>query len=215
MTDVRGDTSLDQDYEKAGFGGTLGFGKKPALLIIDMCMAYLNPDAPLYAGIEHETNNVAKLLAAFRAAKRPIVHTRVEYVPGGADGGLFYRKISALSCFDRGNPLADPPAELAPKEGEIIVTKQYASAFFGTSLASTLCAMGCDCVVVAGVSTSGCVRASTLDALQNGFIPLVVEDACGDRDAAVHASNIFDLKAKYADITDTATIIDRLSRGWP
>jgi nicotinamidase-related amidase len=143
-----------------------------------------------------------------------VVHTRVEYSAGGADGGLFYKKVAALSCFDRGNPLAEPPQALRPNADEVVVTKQYASAFFGTSLASTLRAIGCDSVVVTGVSTSGCVRASALDTLQSGFIPLVVEDACGDRNKAVHDANIFDLGAKYADIVKTATVLNLVRSGW-
>ncbi len=208
------DLSLEEDYAQAGFGGSLGFGKIPALLVIDMCMAYLDPAAPLYAGIEAEAKQIESLLAAFRQADRPIIHTRVEYVPGGADGGLFYKKVSALQCFDKGNPFAEPPAELCPLEGEVVVTKQYASAYFGTSLASTLSALGCDSVVITGVSTSGCVRASALDTIQNGFIPLVVEDACGDRDAAVHKANMFDLQAKYADLVTTDQIVEKLKAGW-
>ena len=208
------DWTLEEDYAKAGFGGELGFGRKPALLVIDMCMAYLDPEAPLYAGVEAEAKQIERLLAAFREAKLPVIHTRVEYAPGGADGGLFYKKIAALKCFDKGNPLADPPGELVPVEGEIVVTKQYASAYFGTSLASTLSALGCDSVVITGVSTSGCVRASALDTIQNGFIPLVVQDACGDRDAAIHNANMFDLQAKYADLVSTNQVIDKVRSGW-
>ncbi len=214
MIDTGAKPTLEEDYEAAGFGGQLGFGKTPALLIIDMCMAYLDPSAPLYAGIEAEHRNIKILLDAFRSADRPIIHTRVEYGAGGADGGLFYKKVAALKCFDKGNPFAEPPADLAPIGGEIVVTKQYASAYFGTSLASTLRAFGCDSVVITGVSTSGCVRASALDTLQNGFIPLVVEDACGDRDAGVHKANIFDLGAKYADIVTSDDIVSRARSGW-
>lgn len=214
MIDMDAKPTLEEDYEAAGFGGQLGFGTSPALLIIDMCMAYLDPAAPLYAGIEAEHGQVKRLLDAFRVVKRPVVHTRVEYGAGGADGGLFYKKVSALKCFDKGNPFAQPPEDLAPGDDEIVVTKQYASAYFGTSLASTLRALGCDSVVITGVSTSGCVRASALDTLQSGFIPLVVEDACGDRDHGVHKANIFDLRAKYADIVSTDQIVDRVQAGW-
>lgn len=206
--------TIEEDYASAGFGGELGFGKNPALLVVDMCMAYLDPKAPLYAGVEAEAGQIERLLTAFRAAGRPVFHTRVEYVPGGADGGLFYKKVAALRCFDRGNPLADPPPALRPAEGEVVITKQYASAFFGTSLASTLSAQGCDAVVITGVSTSGCVRATALDTIQNGFIPLVVEDACGDRDEAVHAANLFDLQAKYADLVSTDKVIEKIQSGW-
>lgn len=205
---------LSEDYTVAGFGLSLGKGTQPALLVIDMCMAYLDAASPLYAGIEDEAKKIEHLLEAFRKAGRPVIHTRVEYTPGGADGGIFYKKISALKCFDRGNPYAKPPEKLAPTADEVVVTKQYASAYFGTTLASTLSALGCDSVVISGVSTSGCVRASALDTIQHGFIPLVVEDACGDRDQRVHDANIFDLGAKYADIVSTHQILKWIDGGW-
>lgn len=214
MTNAGAKPTREEDYAAAGFGGRLGFGKAPALLIIDMCMAYLDTAAPLYASIEAEHRNIKVILDAFRSTGRPIIHTRVEYGVGGIDGGLFYKKVAALKCFDKGNPFSEPPADLAPIGDEVVVTKQYASAYFGTSLASTLKALGCDSVVITGVSTSGCVRASALDTLQHGFIPLVVEDACGDRDAEVHKANIFDLGAKYADIVSTDEIISRAQSGW-
>ena len=106
----------------------------------------------------------------------------------------------ALAAFDTGNPLGDFTPELTPQHGDIVVTKHYPSAFFGTDLATQLQVLGVDTVLVTGLSTSGCVRASTLDALCHGFVPLVVEDACGDRDRRVHDANIFDLKSKYAEI---------------
>lgn len=205
------DKRLEDDYATAGFGGSLGLGERPALLIVDMCMAYLDPSSPLYAGVEEECERIAELLAAFREKDLPVAHTRVEYAPGGVDGGLFYKKVSALKCFDRGNPLGAPPTALAYKEGEIVVTKQYASAYFGTSLASSLRSLGCDSVFVTGVSTSGCVRASALDTLQHGLIPLVVKDACGDRDQSVHDANLFDLEAKYADLITTDEVIEWLA----
>ena len=129
-----------------------------------------------------------------------MVFTRVEYEPGGADGGMFFRKVPALRCFERGNPLADWVEDPRPRPGEVVVTKQYASAFFGTNLASTLHAAGVDTVVLCGLSTSGCVRASGVDAVQHGFRPVVVADACGDRAEEPHRANLFDLDAKYADV---------------
>jgi nicotinamidase-related amidase len=138
------------------------------------------------------------------------MHTRVEYEPGGTDGGVFYRKVRARACFDRGNPLAEFGEGLAPVPGEVVVTKQYASAFFGTSLASTLTARGVDTLIVTGVSTSGCMRATALDACQHGFIPIVVRDAVGDRDPEVHNSNLFDLDAKYADVVSEVDVMEYL-----
>jgi nicotinamidase-related amidase len=95
---------------------------------------------------------------------------------------------------------------LEPLPDEPVITKQYASAFFGTSLASTLTAMGIDTVLIAGLSTSGCVRASTVDAVQHGFIPVVVRDAVGDRDPGPHEANLFDLQAKYAEVKSLAEV---------
>jgi len=133
-----------------------------------------------------------------------VVHTQVVYTVGMADAGVFGRKVPALGVFaadaEGGMGLVAP--ELTPRAGEVVVTKQYASAFFGTSLAATLTAAGVDTVVVGGFSTSGCVRASATDAVQHGFTPIVVGDACGDRTAAVHEANLFDLDAKYADVVD-------------
>ena len=206
MADRQAD-DLDQDYAAAGFGNRLGFGEKPALIIVDFVMAYLEPDAPLYAGVEAELAVNETLLTAARKAGIPVIFTNVEYTANGADGGLFYKKVAALKCFDKGNPLGAFPPRLQPRDGELVVTKQYASAFFGTSLASTLRAMGCDTALITGLSTSGCVRATALDALQNGFIPVVIEDACGDRDARVHKANLFDLAAKYADVVPSGEVI--------
>lgn len=197
----------DQDYAGAGFGGNLGFGKRPALVIIDFVMAYLEPSSPLYAGVEAELKVNEILLAAARKAGIPVIFTNVVYTPGGADGGHFYRKVTSLKVYDRGSPLGEFPPSLMPAPHEVVVTKQYASAFFGTSLASTLVSQGVDTVIVTGLSTSGCVRASSLDALQHGFIPIVVRDACGDRQASVHEANLFDLQAKYADVVTSADVL--------
>ncbi|MEX1147476.1 MAG: isochorismatase family protein, partial [Sphingomonadales bacterium] len=146
------------------------------------------------------------LLAAARDAHIPVIFTNVRFTPGGADGGHFYRKVSALRVFDGNGPLGAFPPSLRPRGDEVVVTKQYASAFFGTSLASTLTAQGCDTVIITGYTTSGCVRATALDALQHGFIPVVVPEACGDRDLRVQNANLFDLGAKYADVVSEADV---------
>ncbi|WP_106403587.1 isochorismatase family protein [Actinocorallia populi] len=192
--------NLEQDYEKAGFGGRLPFGRRPAVLVVDMVRAYLEKDSPLYAGVEDAVAAGAALVAAGRAAGAPVVFTRVEYLPGGADGGLFYRKVPALAAFQRGNPHGGFVPELTPREGDVVVVKQYASAFFGTSLAATLTAMSVDTLLICGLSTSGCVRATGVDALQHGFVPYVVADACGDRDPRPHEAALFDLRHKYAEV---------------
>jgi maleamate amidohydrolase len=205
------DDALDGDYAKAGFGGRLTMGKRPALLIVDVCMAYLDAFSPLYAGVESALASNIRLAAAARAASVPVIFTRVAYSPGGADGGLFYRKVPALKAFLPGSPLGEFHPDLVPADGDIVVTKQYASAFFGSSLASTLNTMRVDTVFVTGFSTSGCVRATALDALQSGFAPFVVADACGDRDPRPHGANLFDLQAKYAEVVSESVAISMLA----
>ncbi|MDE0605018.1 MAG: N-carbamoylsarcosine amidohydrolase [bacterium] len=205
------DDGLAEDYRQAGFSNRLGFGEHPALVVVDFCQAYLDPDSPLYAGVEDARESCIRLLAAARSAQIPVVHTRVEFQPGGADGGIFFRKVAALACFVRGNPLGEYGKGLEPADGEVVVVKQYASGFFGTSLASTLTSLGVDTLIITGVSTSGCVRATALDACQHGFVPIVVRDACGDRDQRVHEANLFDLDAKYADVVSEQEVLDELS----
>lgn len=200
--------SLEQNYARGGFGKSLEFGRRPALLIIDFVRAYLVKDSPLYAGVESAHEGARSLLAAARRARIPVLHTNVVYQPGGRDGGVFFRKVPALGCFEAGaHPELAAFAEgLEPVAGETVISKQYASAFFGTSLASTLVSLGVDTVLISGLSTSGCVRASTVDAVQHGFIPVVVRDAVGDRAAGPHEANLFDLQAKYAEVADLETV---------
>jgi maleamate amidohydrolase len=187
-------------YRESGFAGDLGPGRSAAVLVIDVVQAYLVDGSPLRAPVEDAVAAAATLVAAARDAGVPVVFTRVSYQAGGADGGLFMRKIPALSVFEEGSDLGDFPSAPRPAAGETVVTKQYASAFFGTSLAATLTARGVDTLYICGLTTSGCIRASATDALQHGFRPLVVADACGDREAGMHESNLLDLRAKYADV---------------
>ena len=201
---------LGGDYKNAGFGGALAFGKRPALLIVDFVRAYIEPGSPLYAGAESAFESAKRVTAAARAARIPIIFTGVEYEPGGINGGVFYRKVGALKVFDKGSRLSEYCNGLEPQPGELLLLKQYASAFFGTSLAATLTSQQIDTVIITGVSTSGCVRATALDACQHGFIPFVVRDAVGDRDPRPHEANLFDLQAKYAEVVSEATILAHL-----
>ncbi|CAN5477560.1 N-carbamoylsarcosine amidohydrolase [soil metagenome] len=194
------DETLDLDYDQAGFGGRLAFGKRAALLIIDVVRAYLDPASPLYAGVEAMLASNERLLAAARAAGMRVFFTNVVYEPDGADGGQFYRKVPALAAFVRGGPMGAFPDSLQPQAGESVVSKQYPSAFFGTPLASTLQSLDIDTLLITGVSTSGCVRATALDALCHGFAPFVVREACGDRDVRPHEANLFDIQAKIGEV---------------
>ncbi len=205
-------TDLNANYAAAGFGGRLTFGARPVLLIVDVVMAYLDPASPLYAGVEDALASNERLADAARAAGVPVIFTNVVYEPGGIDGGQFFRKVPALKAFERGSPQGAFPPTLQPLPGELVVSKQYPSAFFGTPLASTLHAAGIDTVLITGFSTSGCVRASALDALCHGFAPFVVREACGDRDVRPHEQNLFDMAAKMADVVSEEDAIG-LMRG--
>ncbi|WP_036857766.1 isochorismatase family protein [Erythrobacter cryptus] len=194
------------------FEGRLAPGQSPALLIVDVVMAYLDPASPLFMeSAAAARDSLARLAAAARSAGVPVVFTNVSYRPDGADGGVFYRKAPVLKVFTQGSPLGAFPPGLAPLPGEMVVTKQYPSAFFGTSLAAALGKQGVDTLLIGGYSTSGCVRASALDAMQHGFVPLVVREACADRHQAPHEANLFDLQAKYAEVIGEAEALALLA----
>ena len=138
------------------------------------------------------------------------MYTNVVYRADGSDGGVFFRKAPVLQAFVAGNPMGDWAPGLAPGADEIVISKQYPSAFFGTSLASTLHTMNVDTLIITGVTTSGCIRATCVDAMSHGFVPIVVADACGDRHEAPHEANLFDMNAKYGDVVDEASVVDYL-----
>ena len=188
------------------FGGSLAPGRRPVVLVVDLVAAYFEPDSPLCLPDRRCLDVAAHVVATARDSGVPVVHTRVSYSAGGVDGGLFYHKVPALRHLVGDSELGRPMPETAPRDGEVVVVKQYASAFFATSLASTLTALGVDTIVVVGVSTSGCVRASAVDAIQHGFVPLVVRDAVGDRGRAEHEANLLDLQTKYAEVRDSDEI---------
>ncbi len=204
---------LQADYAQAGFDGSLPFGRRPAIVVVDAVAAYVVAGSPLFApGFVDALEPIRRLVAAARAAGVPVIFTRVVYDAQGRDGGLFFRKVPALRCFVSGSPLGAYAPGLEPLPTDTVVTKQYASAFFGTSLASTLRAEGIDTVLIGGFSTSGCVRATALDALQNGFAPFVVREACGERDARPQEANLFDLQAKYAEVVSLERALQDIAR---
>lgn len=196
------------------FAGHLQPGSSPALLLVDPVRAYVDEGSPLRLDTGAATvSKMAELAAAFRARSLPVIWTGVRYKEGGADGGYFFKKVPALELFVGETEPGSFPDALMPEEGEPIFLKQYPSAFFGTDLDAWLKERGVDTLFIGGFSTSGCVRASTLDALQYGFIPITVSDACGDRDDELHGSNLRDLGAKYAEIVLTEAVEGMLDTG--
>jgi maleamate amidohydrolase len=203
---------LSDDYAGAGFGRPLEWGTAPAVLVIDMVRAYFEPDAELYMGSRDCLDSTARVIAAARTAGVPVIYTRVEYGPGGIDGGLFFKKVGALKHFVRGSgsPLGEIMPDIAPHDDDLVIVKQYASAFFGTSLSATLASGRIDTLVLCGVSTSGCVRATAVDAISYGYLPVVVREAVGDRDPRPHEANLFDIAAKYGEVWSEESVLQRL-----
>ena len=204
--------NLQDNYARAKYHSAQQWGLRPALVLIDFAQAYFDPAQPLYGGEGCQTalENAAKLAPVAREAGVPVVFTEVKYTPGGADGGAFYSKVPALSCFDAGTDSQRLADGLSMESDDILITKQYPSAFFGTSLDATLRWLNVDTLILTGVTTSGCVRASCIDSISYGFVTLVVSDAVGDRAQEPHDANLYDMSAKYADLLTTEEAISYL-----
>lgn len=192
------------------WGNRVGFGRKPALLVIDFLKAYTTPGAPLYAkGVVQAVRQTPNLVSAARKHDVPVIHTRILYHAADCtDGGIWVKKAPVMKSMVEGNELAEFCPEVAPVHKELVIVKQYASAFFGTSLASHLHARGIDTVVLAGCSTSGCIRATAVDAVQHGFHTIVVRECVGDRHPDPHEANLFDIDSKYGDVVALRSALD-------
>ncbi len=202
---------LLENYKKA-YGNKIGFGQSPALILVDFVQAYFDPKCELYSEVEDELASALRLVDVARAASVPVIYTNVVYQAQGLDGGVFFKKAKPLHNMLAGNPMGDWPPGLQPNENELVVSKQYPSAFFGTSLSSTLTAAGIDTLLITGVTTSGCIRATCIDSCSYGFRTIVVEDACGDRHEDPHRANLFDMNAKYADVVSESETTDYLKQ---
>ena len=195
-----------------GFHGRAGFGETPALVVVDMCNGFTDPRSPLACDLDGAVAAIRRLLGEFRAARFPVIFTTVCYDDLGKQAAaVFLEKIPALLVLEPGSPWVEIDPRIAPVEGEPVFSKYFASAFFGTALASMLAAAGCDTVIVTGASTSGCVRATALDALQHGYRVVVPREAVGDRNAAAHEANLYDLDTKYADVVPLEEVLSELA----
>jgi len=205
-------SSLDKNYSKA-YGHSLTPGSNPALILVDLVQAYFEPDCELYADVDDALQSALRVLQVAREKGIFVIYTNVVYQGDGMDGGRFYEKALPLKHFCKSSPMGNWVEGIQPREDELVVSKQYPSAFFGTSLASTLTAKGIDTLIITGLTTSGCIRASCVDAISNGFIPIVVADACGDRHESPHDANLFDMQAKYAEVWSESDVCDYIAKG--
>lgn len=187
----------------------LGMGRRPALIIVDAMLGFTDPASPLGADCDDEIAAIRRLLDGFRNKGFPIIFTTNTYAHED-EARVFRRKLPVLNHLSSGGPWSSIDPRVSPLPGEQIVNKTLASAFFDTSLRWDLAHAGVDTAVVAGFSTSGCVRATAVDALQAGFQVLVVREACGDRDRAAHDANLRDLDLKYADVVAVEELLQMI-----
>jgi nicotinamidase-related amidase len=200
-------------YAERGFGGTVGFGERPAVVVIDLIHAFTDPASPLGTDLSSQLAATRRLLEAARAAECPVYYTTVSYDDSDlADAGMWVRKIGALARLRAGSHEVEVDESLGALAGESVIVKKYASSFFGTDLLSRLTARGTDTVILAGCTTSGCVRATAVDAIQNGLRPIVALETVGDRSAAAHEQALADMRAKYADVVPVADALGYLAR---
>jgi nicotinamidase-related amidase len=194
-----------------GFHGRAGFGRRPALLVIDVNVGFTDPASPLVCELDGVVAAIGRLLDEARRAQIPVVYTTVSYTEGDKTAAAaFIEKVPALLTLEAGSRWVEIDPRVAPLPHEPVLNKLFASAFFGTALSSLLAAAGCDSVIVTGASTSGCVRATAVDALQHGYRPLVPRDAVGDRNPAAHEASLYDIDAKYGDVVSVDEVVAHL-----
>jgi len=208
MSDWQRDTRAD--YQRKGFASRSGYGRSPAFVIVDFINGFTDPTTPLGGDFAWQINATRQLLDAFRLAKLPVFYTTVAYAADMHDAGVFAKKVPSLAILQYGSPMIEVDARIKPLPGEKVLTKKYASAFFGTSLDLDLRLLGVDTVILAGCTTSGCIRASAVDSLQYGYQTIVVREAVGDRAPGPHEANLFDIDAKYGDVVELADALDYL-----
>ena len=198
------------EYERKGFSARSGYGTRPALLVVDFINGFTDSGTGLGGDFGAELAVTAKLLAEFRARALPVCFTTVAYEPHLRDAGQFVEKIPALSILIKGSEWVKVDDRIRPRPAERVVLKKYASAFFDTTLDMELRGLGTDTVVMAGCTTSGCIRASAVDSMQHGFHTVVVRDAVGDRAKTPHEVNLFDIDAKYGDVVSSGEVLGYL-----
>jgi len=181
------------------------------LMIIDFMNAYTNEEGPFYTpGVVTAAINTVPLITRFRELGLPVIFTKVEYQINGLGGGLFVEKIPALRLLTPAHPWNSFFKPIVPLETDLVITKQYASAFFGTSLSAHLSSLQCDTVVITGCSTSGCIRATAVDGLQNGFRCFTVRDCVADSDPESHDINLRDISKKYGEVVERQDVLNYL-----
>jgi len=194
-----------------GFGGAAGFPRRPAVLVVDLVHGFTDPASPLGADLDDVVAATRRVIDAAREAGAPVVFTTVCYdAAAERAAAVFLRKVPALAALRPGTRDVEVDPRLGREEGDPLLVKAFASAFFGTPLSTLLAAAGCDGAIVCGATTSGCVRATVVDALQHGYAPIVAREAVGDRSRAAHDASLFDVEQKYGDVLGVEEVVGAL-----
>ena len=204
-------TEFESHYGDREFGESVGMGERPALLIIDLINAFTDPESDLGTDASTVLEQSRRLLETFREHDLPRYFTTVAFEASYGDAGRFIEKVPALRELRLGTDAVEVDKRVAPTADERVILKKYASAFFGTDLTTELTTHGVDTLVIAGVTTSGCVRATAVDSLQYGYRTIVPADAVGDREEGPHRANLFDIDAKYGDVVRTDAVIEHVT----
>ncbi|MHB0774857.1 isochorismatase family protein [Halomonas sp. WWR20] len=202
-------------YESQGFGGALPIVDNVALLIIDFVNGFADPGILGGGNIRSAIEATIPLLAEARGHGWPVVHTRIVFADDGSDHNVFAKKVPSMGRLTETHPNSQIVSELAPVTGELVVCKRNPSAFAGTLLAAWLTEKRVGTLLVAGCVTSGCVRASVVDAMSYGFYPVVLEDCVGDRALGPHEANLFDMRQKYASVETKDNFLQRYEQQTP
>ncbi|HEY8449653.1 MAG TPA: isochorismatase family protein [Bacillota bacterium] len=212
MMQVGWNEGVEARYRRIGLSRRVGFGARPAVIVVDFFYGMTDPTFPLGCDLSREIEATRRLLDLARRRGVPIVHTRNEYAPDGADGGTFLRKIPLLGELRPGSRWAQFDDRIAPQEGDYVIVKKGQSAFYGTHLQSLLQTLGVDTTIVTGVSTSGCVRATVVDAMQGGFRVIIPRQCVGDRSPEQAAASLLDMDAKNGDVVELDEVLAYVER---
>lgn len=201
---------LREEFKAKGLGGRVGFGERPAIIVVDMITGFTDSRSPLAGDLDSQLEATNVLLEAARSQDVPIIFTTVAYDADLQEAGLWIRKIPSNSWLVEGSEWIELDERLGRRPNEMLLVKKYASCFFGTDLVARLQSRRIDTVIIVGCTTSGCVRATAVDACSYGFHTIVVEDAVGDRAQLPHLGSLFDIQAKYGDVVPLGEAKDYL-----
>ncbi|OLD64520.1 MAG: carbamoylsarcosine amidase [Acidobacteria bacterium 13_1_40CM_2_68_5] len=199
-------------YVARGLAGRMGFGERPAILVVDMINAFTDPRSPLSGQLDSQLKEIKRLLDAGRERSVTIIFSTVAYDPGFQEAGLWIRKIRSLDVLVQDSEGVKVDPRLEQRSNETLLVKKYASCFFGTDLASRLVSKRVDTLIITGCTTSGCVRATAVDSCSLGFHTIVPQEAVGDRAELPHWANLFDIEGKYGDVVGVDDVLDYLSK---